>query len=305
MSTFAPPTLKALGAYLVANGAVNLGIVGDASHIAKGTSYHNGASALTATAYSAKLPRDVAGLTEAASAIDIGKVAGTLVGLQDLSSWLVTECANRAIDTLDIREVIYSPNGTKVERWDATTNTIYPGGTGTGQGDDSHLWHTHVSYFRDSEARDKTGPFRRYWEDEVITAIKGEDWKPTKNAKTGFSNGVLRDAPALSATTIVRLPLDAIVRSIAEVLTTAATDNNWRLTEYEGAPAYMLRRDWEPLVQNGDPAVDKGLTNYIDRVPPPKPTDCAPLVKSAVATEYARVTAGTTATATITFPGPP
>jgi hypothetical protein len=296
--TFAPPSLVTLGKYLVSQGAVNLGVVGDTAHQQKGVSYHLGADQLLAGAYSAKLPRDVAGLTNAASAIDIGKVAGALAGLQDLSNWLVTECSNRAIDTLDIREVIYSPNGSKVERWDATTNTVYPGGTGTGQGDDSHLWHTHVSYFRDSEARDKTGPFRRYWEDEVITAIKGEDWKPTKNAKTGLSNGVLRDAPALGAATIVRLPLDAIVRSIAEVRTTALSDFDWRLTEYADAPAYMLRRDWEPLKQGGDPVVDAQLTGYINRKPVP---DCKALVESGKKSEYARVTAGTT----ISFPGPP
>ena len=278
--TFAPASLVTLGKYLVSQGAVNLGVVGDTAHQTKGTSYHLGSDQLVAGAYSAKLPRDVAGLSNAASAIDIGKVGGTLIGLQKLSAWLVTECANRAIDTLDIREVIYSPNGVKVERWDATTNTVYPGGTGTGQGDDSHRTHTHISYFRDSEARDKTALFSHYWEDEVIKAIKGEDWVPTTSGvpPNVVSNGVYRATPDRSAPFVARLPAGTIIRTIAEV---EAGDHNWRLTEINGATAYFLRSDLTPLVQGGDPAVDQGLSDYIARVPPPKPIDCAPLVNAA------------------------
>ena len=37
--TFAPPSLVTLGKHLVANGAVNLGVVGDAAHVGTGTSY--------------------------------------------------------------------------------------------------------------------------------------------------------------------------------------------------------------------------------------------------------------------------
>jgi hypothetical protein len=175
--TFAPPTLVTLGKYLVSQGAVNLGIVGDAAHVGTGTSYHLGKSALSPTAYSRQLPRDKAGLSEAASAIDIGKVGGSLKGLQALSSWLASQCQRRAIDTLDIREVIYSPDGSKVYRWDEPSQTVYPGGTGTGQGDDSHLYHTHVSWYRDAEFRDHTQVFRRYFEEEDVQyEYKAENW---------------------------------------------------------------------------------------------------------------------------------
>src|SRR3990167_6928475 len=115
--TFAPPTLITLGKYLGSQGAVNLGIIGDTAHQTAGTSYHLGQSQLKVGAYSTTSPRDrEPALTEAASAIDIGKVGGTLAGLQKLSNWLAKECASSAVDTLDIREVIWSPDGAKVVR---------------------------------------------------------------------------------------------------------------------------------------------------------------------------------------------
>jgi len=251
----------------------NLGIIGDTAHQTTGTSYHLGKSQLSATAYSRQLVRDKAGLSEAASAIDIGKVGGSYKSLQALSMWLVRECTKRAIDTLDIREVIYSPDGVRVFRWDATNPVgVALGGTGTGQGDDSHRQHSHISWFRDAEFRDHTALFRRYWEDEVITAIKGEDWKPTRNPMTGGSNGVLRRTPDAGAPIIARLTLDQVARSIAHVTTTAATDSEWLLTQYGPEPAYMLVRDWTKV---GDP---EGLTDYLNQKPP---IDCTPLVNAA------------------------
>jgi hypothetical protein len=168
-----------------------------------------------------------------------------------------------AQDTRDIREVIFSADGLKVSRWESLDNKIH---TGPGQGDDSHLFHTHVSFYRDSEARDKTAVFRRFFEerDVRITAIKGEDWKPTKNAISGESNGVLRAVPDRAAAVVARVPLDGVIRSIAEV--TSFGGGNWRLTKFEGKTLFMLRSDFTPLVQNGDAAVDKALSDYIARV---------------------------------------
>jgi len=102
-------------------------------------------------------------------------------------------------------------------------------------------------------------------EDDVrITGIKGEDWMPTVNG--GQSNGVLRDVPDRTAPVVARVAPGTIVRSIAEVETNAAPPNNrWRLTEHAGKPAYMLRTDWTPLVQGGDPVVDGALTAYLER----------------------------------------
>ncbi len=293
--TFAPPTLVALGKYLVSQGCVNLGIVGDTAHQTTGTSYHLGKSALKPDAYSRQTARDKAGLSEAASAIDIGKVAGALVGLQKLSNWLARECANRAIDTLDIREVIWSPDGSKVLRWDRE-------GIPPTTGSDSHLTHSHVSFYRDSEFRDHTQVFRRYFEEaEVITAIVGEDWRPTQNA-AGTSNGVLRRTPSRAAD-LVRdaagnvVRLTGVVRTIAEV---KADGNDWRLTKYGDDPAYFLRADLAPTVPGGDPETAQELEDYLNQKPP---VDCGPLVSDAVAAEYNRVTSNTTAT--VHFPGPP
>lgn len=258
--TFAPAPLIALGKYLVSQGCVNLGVVGDTAHQQTGTSYHLGQSQLKPGAYSATGPRDREPyLTEAASAIDIGKVGGGYPGLRALSSWLASQCQRRAIDTLDIREVIYSPDGVKVFRWDEPTQTVYPGGTGTGQGDDSHLTHTHVSYFRDSETRDKLAVFRRYFEgDEVIKAIKGEDWTPTVSGTT--SNGVFRESPSRAAPIVERVGANVVIRSIAEIV---AENLSWRVTERMGKVLYMLRTDWNPLVPGGDPVVDQQLSDYI------------------------------------------
>src|SRR3990167_4453814 len=80
-------------------------------------------------------------------------------------------------------------------------------------------------------------------EDEVITAIKGEDWKPT--VTNGVSNGVYRATPDRSAPIVARLGADSVIRTIAEI---SADGNNWRLSEVGGVPAYFLRADLAPLV---------------------------------------------------------
>jgi hypothetical protein len=164
-------------AYWVHQGGVNSGIVGDAPHAATGTSYHLGKSQLRRDAYSIQLPRDRSGLSEAASAIDLGQLDGSLRGLQQFSSWLVDtlRATDRArVPWRDVREVIYSPDGVYVKRWNAVDNKVYTslrknadGSVTTitpGQGDATHLWHTHISFYRDSETRDKLELFRPYFE---------------------------------------------------------------------------------------------------------------------------------------------
>lgn len=104
---------------------------------------------------------------------------------------------------------------------------------------------------------------------DVISAIKGEDWKPTVTGSQ--SNGVYRATPDRAAPLVkdangqvVRLPEGTIVRTIAEI---SANGENWRLSEIGGKPAYFLRGDLAPLTPGGDPAVDQGLTDYINRKP--------------------------------------
>lgn len=153
--TFAPRTLLDLAALWTGDGGASLGITGDAGHVLAGTSYHLGRDQLKAGAYSAQLARDRAGLSNAASAIDFGQLGGSYARLQHFSRWLVAAVRSDPTKYRDIREVIYSPDGISVYRWDNNARALYRGGTGTGQGDDSHKRHTHVSMFRDSEFRDK------------------------------------------------------------------------------------------------------------------------------------------------------
>lgn len=167
--TYAPASLKALGAYLTAHDAVNLGIVGDTAHQAKGTSYHLGADLLSPTAYSRQTARDKAGLTNAASAIDVGKIDNSYTRLRAFSVWLVGRSQANDLGTSDIREVIYSPDGHTVLRWDRERG--YGSAPQPGEADNSHLTHTHISYYRDSEARDKVALVSRFFG----SAASGDD----------------------------------------------------------------------------------------------------------------------------------
>lgn len=149
------------------------GVVGDDKHAATGNSYHLGKSSNRGSSYSlAESTRDRLGATEAASALDCGwfsfKADGQTHDLRSFSRWLVEQCKAGAKDTLDIREIIYSPDGKTVRRWDRLAVRS--------SGDDSHLTHTHISWFRDSERRDKTALFKRWFaeidkqEDDVLDA---------------------------------------------------------------------------------------------------------------------------------------
>jgi hypothetical protein len=160
--TFNPATLKALGAYWVAQGGVNLGVVGDTGHVSRGVSYHLGEDQLTATAYSRQTARDKAGLSNAASAIDLGKLDGSLANLRAFSKYLVAQARTNKPGTSDMREIIYSPDGATVLRWDRQRG--YASAPQGGEADDTHLTHTHISWYRDAEHRDHTTAFRPYFE---------------------------------------------------------------------------------------------------------------------------------------------
>lgn len=164
--TYAPATILAVRAFLKGEDPdlidPELGIVGGPSHVATGTSYHLGRDQLilSKNPYSARTARDKAGLSNAASAIDIDD---DLDELRPMSAWMVAQCQAGAPDAADIREIIFSPNGVNVYRWDrerGQTSLPVP------DSDLSHRSHTHVSYYRDSEFRDKVGLYQRYFEGE-------------------------------------------------------------------------------------------------------------------------------------------
>ena len=98
---------------------------------------------------------------------------------------------------------------------------------------------------------------RRAKEDEDLDLLKLEDWRARSVA-------VLRDRPDRTGGTIVfHYAGGELVRSIGEK--TTPDGNRWRLTEYAGKPAWMLRSDFEPLDPGGDPALDAILHDLIER----------------------------------------
>ncbi|MFI7605244.1 hypothetical protein ACIBTV_08975 [Micromonospora sp. NPDC049366] len=135
-----------------------VGIVGDPAH--RG-GYHCGSDRVVTNDYSVvESARDRNGLTLDAAALDVGqfqvRAGGGTHDLRSFSTWCVAQCAANAPDARDIREVIYSPDGRTVRRWDRLGRRT--------TGDNSHLWHTHFSFFRDSikAGRDQRPLFRRY-----------------------------------------------------------------------------------------------------------------------------------------------
>jgi hypothetical protein len=171
------------------------------------TSYHVGKTFLKAGAYSYdESPRDRAGLSEASSAIDIGDYSFTHNGkthnLRSFSRWLVAECEKGAPDTKDIREIIYTLDGATVKRWDRLKKRT--------SGDPSHRWHTHVSWFRDSEFHDRAAAVRRYFAEEV----EGDDMTPVE--MTAWAKSA--DGRAALAAAVAALPVRNTGRDLNTVL---------------------------------------------------------------------------------------
>lgn len=158
--TYAPQTLVELSAYWKAHDGVPLGIVGDVAHQEKGTSYHLGRDDLAPLAYSRRTARDRAGLSNAASAIDLGRLDDSLTELWDFSAWFAGKCQQDDPAYRDVREVIFwSPTRGRVVGW----SDLAPKGLINDYGDGSHRTHTHISFYRDSEARPKSGLFAPYF----------------------------------------------------------------------------------------------------------------------------------------------
>jgi hypothetical protein len=148
--TYSPDDLLAVRAYLQRQTGLSpaeLGIAGDPAHAATG-GYHEGRDDLARVGlanndYSVReSPRDRAGLTNAASALDIGANFGRF---REITLALVDAARRGDPRMRDVREIIYTPEGSTVRRWDRLGVRS--------SGDSSHLWHTHLSFFRDSEGR--------------------------------------------------------------------------------------------------------------------------------------------------------
>jgi hypothetical protein len=200
--TTAPAPLVDLGRYWTKEGGVMLGIVGNAAHtsgyhLGRDRIYDGAGPGLGAADYSVQLNRDKLGLTNAAAAIDLGKLDGSLVELRRFSRWLVSEATHKRAAYRDVREIIYSPDGKVVQRWSGVDNKIH---SGAGNGDSSHLTHTHISFYRDSEHRPKVQLFAPYF--APLEEI--DDMPPLTAYLAGYTAGVkatanVRTAPHLSA----------------------------------------------------------------------------------------------------------
>jgi len=213
--TYAPATLNALATYWKGQGGVNLGIVGNTGHtkgyhLGKDRIFDGSGPGIGWNDYSVKTARDKAGLTNGAAAIDLGRLDGALKPLWRFSEWLAKECMARKPDTRDVREVIFwSESRQRVVGWSA----LAPDRLINDYGDLSHKTHTHISYFRDSETRDKRPLFRRY-PGFAVTPPPTEADVPTMNeylpgytvVLKGTSN--VRTEPKLSATLIRHVPAD-------------------------------------------------------------------------------------------------
>lgn len=278
--TYAPKSLLDLRRYLMpltALSAPNLGIVGDAAH-AKRSSYHNGKDRMLnrlATDYTAKTARDRAGLTNAASALDIGNHKR----LRALSLYLVEQAQGDAPGTSDIRDIIYTPDGSTVLRWDRERGrTSEPR---TGEADNSHLFHTHISYYRDSEGRDKIAPFRPFYETVIPDTSTGDDMGLKVTAEGTVESGILRtttdtDAIALHDRSRNPLPSGAVRQALGVYLRDIDNAKGYVITE-GGVPSW---------------ASATAGTFTPDAPTVPNPPDCAAEVAAAVAADrkLARVT---------------
>ncbi|MEH0928010.1 hypothetical protein [Micromonospora sp. CPCC 205558] len=152
-----------------------VGIVGDPAH--RG-GYHCGSDRVVPNDYSVvESPRDRAGLTLDAAALDVGQFdvrsGGRTNTLRSFSAWCVAQCTANAADTRDIREIIYSLDGSTVKRWDRLGKRT--------TGDSSHRWHTHISFFRDAikAGRDQRPLFRRYL--SSIGLLEDDDMTPEEH----------------------------------------------------------------------------------------------------------------------------
>jgi hypothetical protein len=159
--SFAPQTLLDARAYLRPRTGLSdasLGIVGSTGHT---FGYHLGRDRLATDDYSARTARDRAGLTDAAAALDVG----SFPRLRELTAHMVAEA--RAGRLSDVRELIGPGSDGRAYRWDHLAGWS-PVRRAAG---DSHEWHLHISYYRDSERRSKLAPFQHFFEgDDMPTA---------------------------------------------------------------------------------------------------------------------------------------
>jgi hypothetical protein len=145
--TYSPADLVACQHYLHAQTGQPWDALGIIHGTPQGGGYHEGndllaeAGRLDSDYSKRESSRDRPG-TDAGSAFDLGD---GFPRFREITLGLVRACEHGDPRTRDIREVIYTPDGSTVRRWDRLGIRS--------SGDDSHLTHTHISFHRDSEGR--------------------------------------------------------------------------------------------------------------------------------------------------------
>lgn len=163
--TYQPTTWKAAQQYLHDVTGLPWDALGLQHFAPDGGGYHEGndllaqAGRLTSDYSKRESDRDRPG-TDGSSAIDVGDFDVTINGrrvrlVEDFNPWLIAQCRAGTSDTLWIREVIYTLDRKAVRRWDRLGIRS--------SGDSSHLYHTHISGFRDEENTPKVPLFQRFF----------------------------------------------------------------------------------------------------------------------------------------------
>lgn len=191
--SYAPATLLQARAYIKSRTGLSdgaLGIVGDSLHT---YGYHLGADRLKTGDYSRQAARDRAGLSNAASALDIG----SFDRLRELTAFLVREA--RAGRLGDVRELIGPGSDGRAYRHDHLS-----GWRAERQSKgNSHEWHLHISYYRDSEQRSKLPPFEQFFEGKGDRMLPrqgdaGEEVKYWQRVHNAVRATIDPDAPELA-----------------------------------------------------------------------------------------------------------
>lgn len=244
--SYAPRSLLDLQAYWRAQKGVSLGIVGDTRHtkgyhLGKDRIYDGAGPGLGDADYSVKTTRDKRGLTNGAAGIDLGKLGGSYVNLRTFSKWLVARARANAPETSQMREIIYSPDGKTVLRWDRQRG--YASAPRPGEADSSHLTHTHISFYRDTEAKDKRPIFAPYFATEDQTMPELSQYLPGYSAVLkGTSN--VRTAPDLSGSLIRTVPAGSTETWSITGFAKGGTDTDGACTTNEWACRWAGGR-WE------------------------------------------------------------
>jgi hypothetical protein len=171
--TYAPADLLAIAHDIAAATGLpraEIGIVGNAAHVADGTGYHLGRDQLNmrANPYSARLPRDLRGLTDAASAMDINaawRVGGRRAWLR-FNALLGLALQRDDPALASIRAINFTLDGTTRHRIDRVHHWRVESSTDTVAG------HTHLEWFRDTEGS-RGGACRTRLIELIIEAIGG------------------------------------------------------------------------------------------------------------------------------------